>query len=125
MRAKLLQLYLTVCGPVDVARQAPLSMGFSRQEYWTGMPCPPPGDLPDPGIEPWFLALKADSLPFELPRQLKVISYLRNFRKELSNQGGHNTENNKRKLRERLILFCKTASFAFSYDIIPTSTKFK
>ena len=34
-----------------VARQAPLSMGFSRQEYWSGLPCPPPGDLPDPGIE--------------------------------------------------------------------------
>ena len=35
-----------------IARQAPLSKGFSRQEYWTGLPCPPPGDLPDPGIEP-------------------------------------------------------------------------
>ena len=38
--------------PWTVARQAPLSMGFSRQEYWGGLPCPPPGDLPDPGIEP-------------------------------------------------------------------------
>ena len=35
-----------------VARQAPLSMGFSRQEYWSGLPFPPPGDLPDPGMEP-------------------------------------------------------------------------
>ena len=35
-----------------VARQAPLSMGFSRQEHWSGLPCPPPGGLPDPGIEP-------------------------------------------------------------------------
>ena len=35
-----------------VARQAPLSMGFSRQEYWSGLPCPPPGDLPDPEIKP-------------------------------------------------------------------------
>ena len=35
-----------------VACQAPLSMGFSRQEYWSGLPCPPPGDLPNPGIEP-------------------------------------------------------------------------
>ena len=34
------------------ACQAPLSMGFSRQEHWSGLPCPPPGDLPDPGIEP-------------------------------------------------------------------------
>ena len=38
------------------ARQAPLSMGFSRQEYWSGLPCPPPGDLPDPGIEPGLTA---------------------------------------------------------------------
>ena len=38
-----------------VACQAPLSMGFSRQEYWSGLPCPPPGDLPNPGIEPAFL----------------------------------------------------------------------
>ena len=35
-----------------VAREAPLSLGFSRQEYWSGLPCPPPEDLPDPGIEP-------------------------------------------------------------------------
>ena len=35
-----------------VARPAPLSMGFSRQEYWSGLPCPPPGHLPDPGMEP-------------------------------------------------------------------------
>ena len=38
--------------PWTVALQAPLSMGFSRQECWSGLPCPPPGDLPDPGIEP-------------------------------------------------------------------------
>ena len=37
--------------PWTVARQAPLSMGFSRQEYWSGLPCPPPGDLPEPGVE--------------------------------------------------------------------------
>ena len=49
-----------------VARQAPLSMGFSRQEYWSGLPCPPPGDLPDPGIEPEFPVaptLQVDSVP--------------------------------------------------------------
>ena len=38
--------------PWTVARQAPLSVTFSRQEYWSGLPCPPPGDLPDPGVEP-------------------------------------------------------------------------
>ena len=42
-----------------VARQAPLSMGFSRQEYWSGLPCPAPGDLPDPGIEPTSLTSPA------------------------------------------------------------------
>ena len=42
-----------------VACQAPLSMGFSRQEYWSGLPCPPPGDLPDSGIEPMSLTSPA------------------------------------------------------------------
>ena len=42
-----------------IARQAPLSMGFSRQEYWGRLPCPPPGDLPDPGIEPISLVSPA------------------------------------------------------------------
>ena len=49
-----------------VACQAPLSMGFSRQEYWSGLPLPSPGDLPDPGVEPKSPALQADSLPTEL-----------------------------------------------------------
>ena len=48
---------LALRGPWTVARQAPLSMGFSRQEYWSGLPCPPPRDLPDPGIEPASPAL--------------------------------------------------------------------
>ena len=43
-------------------------MGFSRQEYWSGLPFPSPGDLPDPEIEPGSPALQADSLPFEPPR---------------------------------------------------------
>ena len=45
-----------------VACQDPLSIGFSRQEYWSGLPFPSPGDLPDPGIEPLFPVLQADSL---------------------------------------------------------------
>ena len=44
--------------------------GFSRQEYWTGLPCPPPGDLPNPRIEPRSPTLQADSLPAELPGNL-------------------------------------------------------
>ena len=50
--AKLLYLFRLFATLWSVARQAPLSMGFSRQEYWSGLPCPPPGDLPNPGIEP-------------------------------------------------------------------------
>ena len=45
-----------------ITHQVPLSMGFSKQEYWSGLPCPPPGDLPDLGIEPRSPALQADSL---------------------------------------------------------------
>ena len=48
---KLLQLCPTLCNPIDCTCQAPLPMGFSRQEYWSGLPFPPPGDLPHPGIE--------------------------------------------------------------------------
>jgi len=44
-------------------------MGFSRQEYWSGLPFPSPGDLPDPGIEPRSPELMADSLPIELLRE--------------------------------------------------------
>ena len=51
--------------PWTVARQASLSMGFSRQEYWSGLPFPSPGDLPNPGIEARSPALQADSLPPE------------------------------------------------------------
>ena len=53
--------------PLTVACQAPLSMEFSRWEYQSGLPCPPPGDLPNPGIELMSLALQADSLPSEPP----------------------------------------------------------
>ena len=58
------QLFVT---PWTVAHQALLSMGFSRQEYWSGLPFPSPGDLPDPGIKPGSPALPADYLPAELP----------------------------------------------------------
>ena len=54
------------CDPTDCARQAPLSMGFSRQEYWSGLSFPSPGDLPDLGIEPGSPVLQADDLPTEL-----------------------------------------------------------
>ena len=56
---------LTVATPWTVARQAPLSMGFSRQGGWSGLPFPSAGELPDPGTEPESPALQAGSLPSE------------------------------------------------------------
>ena len=56
------QSCLTLYDPWTVAHQAPPSMGFSRQEYWSGLPFPSPGDLPDPGIEPRSPTLQADAL---------------------------------------------------------------
>ena len=53
--------------PWTVAYQASLSMGFSRQEYWSGLPFSSPGDLPDPGIEPRSPTLEADALTSEPP----------------------------------------------------------
>ena len=64
------QLCPPLCDPMDcVACQTPLSMGFSRQEYWSGLPFPFPGNHPDSGIEPWSPALQADSLPSEAPSE--------------------------------------------------------
>ena len=51
--------------PWTVDCQAPLFMEFSKQEHWSGLPFPSPGDLSDPGVEPWSPALQADSLPPE------------------------------------------------------------
>ena len=48
-----------------ISRQAPLSVGFFRQEYWSGLPFPSPGDLPNAGVEPGSLALQEDSLSSE------------------------------------------------------------
>ena len=59
--------------PRTIAHQAPLSIGFSRQEYWGRLPCPPPGDLPNPGIKPMSpvsLALAGRFLTTELPEKI-------------------------------------------------------
>ena len=63
------QLYVT---PWTVAHQAPLFMGFFKQEYWSGLPCPPPGDPPDSEIESRSPALQADSLPSE-PQEKPIL----------------------------------------------------
>ena len=60
MRAETLQLCPTLCDPMNYSPpQAPLSMGFSRPVYWSGLSCPPPGDFPNPGIEPVSLMFPA------------------------------------------------------------------
>ena len=67
------QLFVT---PWTVAHQAPLSMGFSRQENQSRLPFASPGDLPGPGIEPKSSALQADSLPTELQREAHIVRKL-------------------------------------------------
>ena len=67
MKVKSLSHVRLFATPWTVAHQAPPSMGFSRQEYWSGSPFPSPGDLPDPGIEPKSPALQADALTSEPP----------------------------------------------------------
>ena len=57
IESEVAELYPTLCKPVDCSPPGPLSMGFSRQEYCSGLPFPSPGDLPDPGIEPGSPAL--------------------------------------------------------------------
>ena len=70
------QLFATLW---TVAHQATLSMGFSRQEYWSGLPFPSPGDLPDPGIKPRSPALQADALtsePIRIHKWYEVYTYI-------------------------------------------------
>ena len=67
VKVKLLSHVRLFATPWTVAHWAPPSMGFSRQEYWSGVPFPSPGDLPDSGIEPRSLALEADALTSEPP----------------------------------------------------------
>ena len=66
VHAQLLSHVQLCVTPWTVAHQPPLSLGFSRQEYWSGLPCPPPGDLPNSGIL-CFLHWQADSLPLATP----------------------------------------------------------
>ena len=65
--------------PRTVAYQAFPSMGFSRQEYWSRLPFPSPGDIPDPGIEPRSPALQADALPSEPPGKPKDVVHIYNY----------------------------------------------
>ena len=73
MQVKSLSRVRLFATPWTVAHQAPQSMGFSRQEYWSGLPFPSPGDLPDPGIEPRSPALQVDALTSEPPGKPKTL----------------------------------------------------
>ena len=81
-----------------VAQQAPLSLGFSRQEYWMGLPFPSPGHLPDPGMEPVSPALQADSLLLAPPGKPNNSTYLRYL--ELSNAQRQKADGGCQGLRE-------------------------
>ena len=72
---KLLSSVRLFATPWAVAYEAPPSMGFSRQEYWSGLPFPSPGNLPNPEIEPGSPALQADAVPSEL----EIIIDLENY----------------------------------------------
>ena len=78
------QIFVTLW---TVAHQAPLSRGFSRQDYWSELSFPAPGDLPDPGIEPGCPALQADSLPSEPPGS-PYVSQLGLLKKSPQTGGG-------------------------------------
>ena len=73
MKVKSLSHVQPFATPWTVARQAPLSMGFSRQEYWSGLPFPSRGDIPDPGIEPGSPVFQADALTSEPPGKPKLL----------------------------------------------------
>ena len=68
--------------PWTVGRQAPLSMGFSRQEYWSGLPFPPPGDLPSPGIERRSPALQADSTVWATREAYRYMDYYQKIKED-------------------------------------------
>ena len=75
MKVKSLSHVQLLVTPWTVAYQAPPSMEFSRQEYWSGLPFLSPGDLPNPGIEPGSPALEADALPTEPPGKPTIECY--------------------------------------------------
>ena len=92
-----------------IAHQAPLSMEFSRQEYWSGLPCPFPRDLPNPGIKSGSLTLQADALPSEPPGQPDMMLRCRQVSVESGCLGAWGT--GRKKLSQR-------RGFVFKYLFI-------
>ena len=106
-----------------IARQAPLSMGFSRQEYWSGWPCPSPGDLLDPGIEPRSPALQA--ILYYLSHQGSPMSHNLNIWKSCP---WLKTESLNLRIKQRNITYSKlkdkqkgSHSFSRYYNRMPSS----
>ena len=69
------QLHPTLYDPMDYSLSGTSVHGFSRQEDWSGLPCPPPGDLPNPGIKQGYPASQVDSLPAELPEKPSISAH--------------------------------------------------
>ena len=103
---KLLSRVRLFATPLTAAYQAPPSMGFSRQECWSGLPFPSPGNLPDPGIKPGSPALQADSLQSEPPGKPHFIS---NYRENVNKK--YNGQKNLEKIwiKHKIFLYCKTS----------------
>ena len=74
VKVLVVHLGLTLNDPVDCSLPSSSVMGFSRQEFWSGLPFPPSGDLPNPGIEPRSPALQVDSLPLGPPGKPKLVA---------------------------------------------------
>ena len=79
MHAQSLSCVSPIATPWTIAHQASLSVGISLQEYWSGLPFPSLGDLPNPGIKPGSPTLQADALPSELPGKLYGVRKCSNF----------------------------------------------
>ena len=88
-----------------LTRESPLSMGFSRQEYGSGLPFPSPGDLPNPRIEPKSPALKADSLPSEPPGNKYPNTKLKVKKKNISSSLNQNMVHQQGKLDEQIAVY--------------------
>ena len=96
--------------PWTVAHQAPPSMGFSRQEYWSELPFPSPGDLPDPGIEPRSPALQADALTSEPPGKPKG-NYKQGEKTAFRLGGNNSKQSNRQRINLKNIQAIPAAQF--------------
>ena len=102
---------VTLCDPMDYNYQAPLSMGFSGQEYWSGLPFPPPGDLPHPGIKPTSPALRGRFFTTEPPGKYNLCVYSPRLIKNVGTSTLNYT------FSQNVVLWTSLLSFWFSSEI--------